>query len=115
MKCIDAIEGTVKKVIDRIHDMFVQERQDDTEYIRNVRQVIEAADAFVQENKEVMPEPEALNRVLYEYAKDKWMDRVQRSFPSETSDGDPEPLSPEDIEYYEYYYDHIYRYGAYPP
>jgi hypothetical protein len=113
MKCIDAIEGTVKKVIDRIHRNFVEDRQDDTEYIRNVQQVIDAAGTFVEENKEVIPEPEALRRVLYEYAKEKWMDQLHQSSASEEAQG--AALSREDIEYYEYYYDHIYRYGTYPP
>lgn len=113
MKCIDAIEGTVKKVIDRIHRNFVEDRKDDTEYIRNVQQVIDAASTFVQENKEVIPEPEALRRVLYEYAKELWMDQLQQSFSSEEAQG--AGFSREDVEYYEYYYDHIYRYGTYPP
>ncbi len=115
MKCIDAIEGTVKKVIDRIHYNFVEDRQDDTEYIRNVRQVIDAACTFVKENKEVIPEPEALHRVLYEYAKELWMDQLQRSFGSGEDPAQDVAPSQEDIEYYEYYYDHIYRYGTYPP
>ena len=43
MKCIDAIEGTVKSILQQLHGLCVSIRHlDDTEYVRNVKAVIDA-------------------------------------------------------------------------
>lgn len=112
MDCINAVEGTAKCVLVKLHRIFVEHALDDTEYIRNVRAVLEAADMFIQDNKEIVCDPEMLRGSLYTFSKTLWSDHLKEIRNREaTSEGE---VAPEDDEYDDYYYDHIYAYGVYP-
>jgi hypothetical protein len=114
MNCIDAIEGSVKGSILRLYKVFVEDRQDDSEYIRNIKAVIEGADAFVQENKELVSSPEVLKHVLYGFAKELWLGSL-RGHPQQPQDATaPVSKAPEDPDYDEYYFNYIYSHGVYP-
>lgn len=105
MKCIDGIEGIAKKVIEELYRTAKIQAYDDTEWIRNVRAVIEATDFFVQENPEVVNEPSLLSRELYRHAKNLWLvdQHEAENSPKESDD-----------EYYGYYFDRIYHQEVYP-
>jgi plasmid maintenance system antidote protein VapI len=113
MNCIDAIEGTVKRIIDQTYENLALDRMDDTEYIRNIKVAIEAVDSFINENREVTTHPEVIKKVLYDYAKEKWM--VYRSKCKDTNKAtinENDDLM--DSEYFYYYYDYIYDRGVQP-
>jgi hypothetical protein len=110
MKCIEAIEGTCKSIIRRLYLNYLEEHLDDTEYIGNVRSVLEGLDGFVSGNREAVDDPAVLKNVLYEFARDQWLkglddsERFQQALPEkESEEGYPV-----------YYYDHIYSKGNYP-
>lgn len=105
MNCIDGIEGVAKKVIEELYRTAKTKVYDDTEYIRNIRAVIEATYHFVKENPEVVSDPSLLSRELYRYAKNLWL-----AAQSHTEDAPKEP----DEEYYGYYFDRIYNEEVYP-
>lgn len=114
MNCIDAIEGTVKSIIDRLHVMYVQERLDDSEYIRCIKSVINATDSYVVGQKEIAAEPNALKNRLYAYSKDLWLTRQAVEQPqSRAASGNMAVIQPNDG-YQDYYYDYIYSHGLYP-
>lgn len=50
MKCIDAIEGTTKYIISEFHQIYIEEKLDDTEYIRNIKAIIDGIDMFIQDS-----------------------------------------------------------------
>lgn len=104
---IDAVEGTVKCIIDRFFAAYAEDRPDDTELIKNIKSVIEAAEFFVKQNGDLLCEPGILANVLYEYAKGKWMAHLVK-------EGVLQGISKEDG-YYGYYFDYIFRSGDYPP
>lgn len=113
MNCIDAIEGIIKRIIDHTLEDLISDRLDDTEYIRNIKTVIVAAEAFIQENKEGFHSPEVVKRVLYSYAKDKWMNhRILPQSKNKTTTNEVDNLL--DREYLYYYYDYIYDRGVSP-
>lgn len=113
MNCIDAIEGIIKNIIDRTLEDLFSDRLDDTEYIRNIKAVIVAAETFMRENKEIFNNPEIVRRILYDYAKDEWMNhRVKRRYKNKTIKDDADKLF--DLEYLYYYYDYIFDRGVYP-
>lgn len=111
MNCIDAIEGTAKCILDRLQQISAKDRLDDTEHIRNVKAVIEAASFFLNKNQEVTDTPEVLQKVLYAYSKQLWMRCNETDKDQDTS---PNEADEDDIEYNSYYYDYIYEYGCYP-
>ncbi|MFC1858196.1 hypothetical protein ACFL9U_09240 [Thermodesulfobacteriota bacterium] len=113
MKCIDAIEGTAKSIIIKLHDIFIEDKLDDTEHIRNVKAVIEGTDVFVQDNKEIVDDPQMLKKVLYSFSKALWLDYLGK-IRKEEFDSDRQPADSEDLGYDEYYFDHIYNHNAYP-
>jgi hypothetical protein len=112
VKCIDAIEGGAKRIIGHLVEDLVRDRLDDTEYIRNIKAVVEGSHRFVVENPEVTNAPQVLREVLYAFAKDQWMNHLAQSRTT-TADKPDSDLSPS-LEYYYYYYDHIYDHEAYP-
>jgi len=107
MNCIDAIEGTVKFIIDRLFDTYLQERLDDTEYIRNIKSVILGAETFIAQNRELMSEPETIRQVLYTHAKDIWLKHTVQRIPEAEKNAESD-------DYYAYYFDHLYHHGNYP-
>lgn len=115
MNCIDAIEGTVKQIIIRIFNQYTVLGQDDTEYIMNIKAVVEGSEEFVLENTDIITSPQTLKAVLYDFAKGLWLQNLQKSQPQTA---DPGPADKEDASdqdgYYGYYFDHIYHHGEYP-
>src|SRR5210317_1506172 len=73
MNNLDAIEGSVKSILEKLHGVWIDAHLEDSEYIRNTKGVIDAAERFVRENQEITREPEILIKVLYRYAKQLWL------------------------------------------
>ncbi|MBI9083415.1 MAG: hypothetical protein JEZ11_07445 [Desulfobacterales bacterium] len=113
MQCIDAIEGSVKTIIQRLHRLSAEYLLDDTEYIRNVKATIEAVGDFLQVNQEIVTEPAMLKKVLYDYARNLWMaGQKETGTAPETPATNGEDLEAPD--YQEYYFGYIYKHGMYP-
>jgi hypothetical protein len=110
MQCIDAIEGMTKAVIQTMFDDFLRNKLDDSEYIRNIKSVIQASDCFLKANNELMNEPETFSRELYRFAKSLWLQHRIQICPAE----DETRNDTEEDGYYEYYFDYLYQYGKYP-
>jgi len=111
MKCIDAIEGIVKNVLNRIHAVSLQDKLDDTEYVRNVKAIIDATDQFIRNNPELMDDPKLMRDELYRYSRDLWMTNAQTST---DSIGPKQDTGSDAQEYQTYYYDFLYNIGNYP-
>lgn len=107
MNCIDAIEGTAKKVISDFHALHEAGEMDDTEFARSTRVLIDGTGAFVTNNCEITPTPELLKTVLFEYARDLW----KRTLVAKAAGRDTGAL---DAGYDDYYFDYIFRHGTYP-
>ena len=114
MNCIDAIEGSAKSIIDRLHQVFLDDKLDDADFIRNVKAVLKGTESFVESSTELLHDPKVMSKVLYDYSKDLWMsalnDRLKREAEEEGREWDEK----ENKEYYEYYYDYIYVHSIYP-
>ena len=106
MNCIDAIEGVTKEIITDIHQAYVQNQLDDTEYVRSVRNVIEGTSLFVMGNREVTTDPELLKQVLFEFSISLWLTGCEAPHENPGFTGNDG--------YKEYYFNHIYRHGTYP-
>jgi hypothetical protein len=114
MKCIDAIEGTVKTIIKELYATHVQNSTsaDDSEYIYNVKTVIHATDQYVHMHPEFIDDPQILKQVLYEYSRDLWLlGKEPATVQAETGTGLTDSGNDE---YETYYYDYIYNRGVYP-
>ena len=114
MKCIDAIEGTAKSIIKELHTNHIQNgvSADDSEYIYNVKMVINATDLYVRDHPELIEDPQILKQVLYEYSRNLWLTGQE---PGKThSDVATGQTESDPLEYQTYYYDYIYNRGVYP-
>jgi hypothetical protein len=109
MNCIDAVEGTAKALLGKLLDIAIEYRLDASEYIRNVKAVLESVVLFIEDNPEVSETPELIRDVLYDYAKTLWLARLEN-----TVDPDPKAVANPDIEYQAYCYDYVYDHGNYP-
>ena len=112
MKCIDAIEGTVKSVLNHMHALSIEDHLDDTEYVRNARTVIEATYQFIVNNPEIVENPLLLKDVLYGYSRRLWLSGLHSALQQEPAR--PEEMNAEEEEYQTYYYDYLYHRGIYP-
>ncbi|MDA8140554.1 MAG: hypothetical protein M0036_18065 [Desulfobacteraceae bacterium] len=112
MKCIDAIEGTVKHILQQLHAVCVEENLDDTEYVRNIKAVLEGADLFTRANPEIVEDPDLLTQVLYTYSRNLWLTHQQ--LPSPETAGKATDSISENEEYQTYYFDYLYHRGIYP-
>jgi hypothetical protein len=89
----------------------MSDRLDDTEYVRNVKAVIDGTDEFLNENKEIIDDSSILTQDLYQYSKELWLFNLKKSVEKEESE---KKWGPADDEYYEYFYDFIYTHNMYP-
>ena len=112
MKCIDAIEGTVKCIIKEIHAAHTRNSADDSEYIYNVKTVIDATDQYIRNHPEFIDNPDILKQVLYIYSRNLWLQGQQPA--AAAPEAKPNSLDSETDEYQTYYYDYIYNRGVYP-
>jgi len=114
MKCTGTIEGTVKFIIDQLHKMYVEDKLDDSDYIRCVKKIINATDTYLKSQKEVTVEPNLLKDGLYTYSKELWLKRqASEQIDTDTTDGNVIVIQPND-DYQDYYYDYIYSQDLYP-
>lgn len=114
MNCIDAIEGSSKSIIRKLHQVFLEDRLDDAEYIRNVKAVLSGADEFVENNRELLVAPKILQQVLYQFSKELWLSALKSKLRQESESEGKDWDGGENDEYYEYYFDYIYAHSAYP-
>ncbi len=115
MNCIDAIEGNVRKIISRLYEVCVSERIEESEYIRGVKIIIEATDAFLAENMEITPSPELVHGILLAHAKKLWMETTSAARGADPSAEGPGASPEADREYLSFYFDHLYHQGNFPP
>lgn len=108
MKCIDSIEGTVKCILNKMHSMSLENRLDDSEYIRNVKAIIDATEQYVDNNPEVVQDPQLLKKVLYVHSRDLWLSN--QSVKKQVSS----TIDEEAMDYQTYYYDYVYNHNVYP-
>ena len=109
MNCIDAVEGTAKAMLGSFMEAATEYRLDASDYIRNVKAVIDGAVLFVADNPEVCATPDLIRTVLYEYTKTLWLDRLEETVVAGCEE-DPPP----ELEYQAYCYDYVYDHGNYP-
>jgi hypothetical protein len=109
MNCIDAIEGTAKALLGQFLDVSTEYRLDESEYIRNVKAVIDGVTLFVKDNPEICETPDLIRGVLYDFAKLQWLAWLEK-----TVDPDQETGAKSDVEYQSYCYDYVYAHGNYP-
>ncbi len=113
MNCIDGIEGVLKCILCAFQQRYAAGELDDTEFTANLRTVIEGATPFLEHNKEIGTSPDLLREVLYNECRQWWLDFSAARRKKDALE-DSEEYRPEDEEYYEHYFDHIYREGVYP-
>jgi hypothetical protein len=112
MKCIDAIEGTVKYILEQLHMKHAKAGSDDSEYVFHAKTVIEATDRYILKNPELVEAPELLKQVLYVYSRNLWIMGQQPHGAGPPKGNDA--LDGENEEYQTYYYDYLYDRGVYP-
>ena len=109
MNCIDAVEGTAKALLAKFLDLATENRQDVSEYIQDVKAVIDTVAQFIKNNPAVGGPPRSIKDDLYEYAKVQWLNRMEKIV-----DPDKGAAGGQDLEYQAYCYDYIYTHGDYP-
>ncbi|MBT8340971.1 MAG: hypothetical protein KJP07_13230 [Desulfatitalea sp.] len=112
MKCVDAIEGTVKYILKCIHTLNMEDHLDDTDYARNAKAIIDGADRFIRDNPELIDDPQILKDVLFEYSRSLWLAGLIAGDAAQPTDN--KEIGEEQQEYQTYYYDYIYHRGVYP-
>lgn len=112
MKCIDAVEGTVKCILKQLHSTYSQECLDDSEYVQQVKTVIDAIDQYVKKNPELIDNPSILKRVLYVYSRNLWL--TGQKVDNILESADPNHQLSDNDDYQTYYYDYLYDRGVYP-
>lgn len=114
MNCIDAVEGTVKAILQQLLDENADSAQGDSEYIREAKAVLDATSTFVHQNPEISDHPGVLHDVLYRYSKEIWMAYIRNSRLQTDESATVIVNDASDIEYDGYLFDQIYHRGHYP-
>lgn len=109
MNCIDAVESMAKALLDKFLDVSSAYRLDLSEYIRNVKVVIDTVVLFVKDNPEISETPELIRDILYDFAKKNWLAHLETGI-----EPDEETGGSRDLDYQAYCYDYLYVHGNYP-
>ena len=111
MNHIDAIEGTVRSILAGFYQNHIDGTRDDSEYIGNVKLILEGAQRFVAAHPELLTPPDVLRDVLYDHAKQLWREGLGDHQPPRDI---PAPADEEPGDYHGYYFDYLYQHGIYP-
>jgi hypothetical protein len=114
MNCVDLVEKVIESIITKLHEVFINESLDDSEYIRNVKAVLDGTSEYVQANKETLENLENLQQKLYDFSKRLWLSELKKRLQQESESADPPENGTENDDYYEYYFDYIYAHDNYP-
>jgi len=107
---IDTISGTARHIISRLYLLFSEHgQQDDTEYIRTIRAVVEAAVEYATGPGQDSSVADQLENELFEFSQQVWLEYLLEKRRREGLSCDEEQAA-----YYAYYYRHIYENGQYP-
>ncbi len=113
MNCIDGIEGVLRCILGEFQERYVTGSLDDTDFIPNLRVVIDGAARFLEQNEEIGIAPEILRNVMYKACKKWWMDfAVSQRMVDAASD--QETPNENSKEYLDHYFEYIYHHGTYP-
>ena len=112
MNSIDAVEGTVKCILNQLHSTYIQTDSDDSEFIQLVKDVIDATDQYIRKNPELTEDPNILKQVLYVYSRNLWLMGQQKEGLPIDDDSSKSPW--DNDEYQTYYFDYLYDRGVYP-
>lgn len=113
MNFIDAIEGTGCSILQRLYRSYLDSRRDDSEFIGNVKMVIEGIEAFIQAHAELMIQSDVVVKVLYNHARQLWLEGDETEAAEKSGDGDGS-AEDDSAAYRRYYFDYIYQHGVYP-
>ncbi len=114
MNYIDAVEGSVCMIFQRMHQSYLNGTRDDSEFIGNVKMVIDGVQDFIQAHPELMIAHDVVWKVLYNHAKQLWLKSSADEKESTDSEKPANEDDPESTAYRNYYFDYIYQHGAYP-
>ncbi|MBI5846155.1 MAG: hypothetical protein HZB23_15970 [Deltaproteobacteria bacterium] len=113
MKCIDGIEGVLREVITGFVGLYETDEVDAMTYIRFAKSLIESASAFVSANPEITTPAAFLQNVLYDDARNGFLDALGRKRDND-SEADGEPCCNPKEGYSEHFFDYAYRLDTYP-
>ena len=113
MKCIDGVEGALRSVLTAFQRRYARQELDDTDFVQNIKTIIEGATDFLDQNREIGTDPELLRRVLYDFSRQWWVEYITQKQREDAREDDLE-VSSSDDGYIEYYFDYIYECGSYP-
>lgn len=114
MNFIDAIEGTGHSILQRLHRGYLDGSRDDSEFIGNVKMVIEGIDAFIAAHAELMIPADVVVKVLYKYARQLWLEGAEAEEAGRKDEGGDPAEENETAAYHRYYFDYVYQHGVYP-
>ncbi len=107
---IDVIEGNTRQIITRLYMLFSEQgQQDDTEYIRTIRTVVEAAAEYADDLGESADAAGRLEKELFAFSQQVWLERLLEKRRQEGLSADEDQAA-----YYTYYYQYIYENDQYP-
>jgi hypothetical protein len=113
MNFIDAMEGTGCSILQRLYRGYRDGSRDDSEFIGNVKMVIEGIAAFIQAHAELMIPADVVVKVLYNHARQLWLEGDEAEACRKAGGGDAAEEN-ETAAYRRYYFDYIYQNGVYP-
>ncbi|MEE4608136.1 MAG: hypothetical protein V2L15_04550 [Desulfobacteraceae bacterium] len=114
MNFIDAIEGTGRSILESLHRGYLDGSRDDSEFIGNVKMVIEGIDAFISAHAELMIPADVVVKVLYNHARQLWLEGGEAEEAEKKDGGQDSAEENETAAYRRYYFDYVYQHGVYP-
>ena len=113
MNCIDGIEGVLGCILREFQELYIAGTLDDSDFIPNLRVVIDGAARFLEQNEEIGIAPAILRNVMQQACKKWWIEFATTQRTQGVEDSKELP-SEDSQEYLEHYFDHIYYHGTYP-
>jgi hypothetical protein len=94
-----------------MHNMSIENQLDDSEYIRNAKTIIDATERYLDDNPEVVQDPQLLKQVLYVHSRNLWL---MNQSPGTAKMPETIDIDNDSQEYQTYYFDYVYNHSVYP-
>ena len=108
----NAVEALARDIITQFHSKWEAHGKDDSAFALDLKTILDGVQAFLTQSPKSVDDPARLTGDLYEFGKSLW----QKTWdPKNAPKNKADPATETDPDYLDFYFEHLFSKGNWPP